>query len=64
MVGVLAQKWIKVEKAKREKMLTADQVYKNLEKKAAENAAEVVAEMDKRIIEQAYKLAEEKKNSQ
>lgn len=64
MVGVLAQKWMKSErakKAKKEKMPTADQIYKDLEKKMREATSEAVAEIDKHTIELCLKMAKEAK---
>ncbi len=62
MVGVLAQKWMKDEKAKRakkEKIPTANQAHKDFEKKQKEALAEVVAEIDKDTIERCLKIAKE-----
>ena len=61
MVGVLAQRWMKAEKAKKEKNPTADQILKDLEEKIRKATAAAVAEMDKKTFELCLKMAKETK---
>ena len=62
MVGVLAQRWMKAGKAKKdkkEKIPTSNQILKDLEKKLMESTAEAIAEIDKKTFERCLKLAKE-----